>query len=123
MKYLFEEDNVVLEKYVKAGTQKKLVRLFYYPTKYDDRYQNEKIVMRKEEWVVEVELGAFYREHFGSNEKSARWSYDLINVNFIASVIVWHQMKKDTNEYRKNTLEIHSTKVFNGRDTDEVDSS
>ena len=114
--YLFEEDNVVLKKTVKAGIEKHTVTLYYYPEETDTEL-GQTIVTKQAEWQVEVDVGGFFRESYHKNEKSARWSYDLINENFIASVIVWHGMKKDASDYHREVHEIHYNKVFNGRNT------
>lgn len=119
IKYIHPEDHIVDEKRIKAGTDRAhLVRLIYYPPEYDV-INDEKIETKKGEWQVEVDVGAFFHESYHENEKSARWSYDLINENFIASVVAWHKMRSDADNYRYKILEIHYQKVFNGRPQDE----
>lgn len=102
VQYLFEEDHIVAKKNIGA---KHFVTLYYYPKKED----------KDEEWQVEVDVGGFFQETYHRNEISARWSYDLIDETFIACLIKWHKMRKDSDDYYSKIHEIHSRNVFNGR--------
>lgn len=116
VEYLFPEDNIVDRKKIMFDEREHTVTLYYYPVKYDSRYQNQEVIESQEEWQVELDVGGFFRETYHQNEKMARLSFKLIDEKFVESSRVWHKMRKDSDKYFRKIHDELYDKIFRGKD-------